>query len=98
MGGESLYFGKPHPPIYDLARRRLHEIAPEIGDSAILAIGDGVRTDIQGAQGEDIDSLFITGGLAAEETRTESQPHAEALLEFLAKEGMTPTYSIGFLR
>ena len=23
MGGESLYFGKPHPPIYDLARRRL---------------------------------------------------------------------------
>jgi ribonucleotide monophosphatase NagD (HAD superfamily) len=22
MGGESLYFGKPHPPIYDLARRR----------------------------------------------------------------------------
>jgi ribonucleotide monophosphatase NagD (HAD superfamily) len=25
MGGESLYFGKPHPPIYDLARRRLAE-------------------------------------------------------------------------
>ncbi|MCK0126989.1 hypothetical protein MWU76_21555, partial [Gelidibacter sp. F2691] len=23
MGGESLYFGKPHPPIYDLARRRM---------------------------------------------------------------------------
>ncbi len=22
MGGEALYFGKPHPPIYDLARRR----------------------------------------------------------------------------
>ena len=23
MGGTALYFGKPHPPIYDLARRRL---------------------------------------------------------------------------
>ena len=25
MGGTALYFGKPHPPIYDLARRRLAE-------------------------------------------------------------------------
>ncbi len=28
MGGEALYFGKPHPPIYDLARRRLHAAGP----------------------------------------------------------------------
>ena len=31
MGGESLYFGKPHPPIYDLARRRLAELGRERG-------------------------------------------------------------------
>ena len=98
MGGESLYFGKPHPPIYDLARRRLFEVAPDLDDPAILAIGDGVKTDILGAVGEDIDSLFITGGLAAEETATELHPHEELLLEFLAREGVTPTYSIGFLR
>ncbi|MBN9887548.1 TIGR01459 family HAD-type hydrolase [Salipiger abyssi] len=98
MGGESLYFGKPHPPIYDLARRRLFEVAPDLADPSILAIGDGVKTDILGAQGEDIDSLFITGGLAAEETRTDEHPHEEALLAFLGREGITPTYSIGFLR
>jgi len=98
MGGESLYFGKPHPPIYDLARRRLFEVAPDLDDPSILAIGDGVKTDILGAVGEDIDSLFITGGLAAEETATELHPHEELLLEFLAREGVTPTYSIGFLR
>ncbi|APX23959.1 MAG: TIGR01459 family HAD-type hydrolase [Rhodobacteraceae bacterium] len=98
MGGESLYFGKPHPPIYDLARRRLAEVAPDLSDPTILAIGDGVRTDIQGAQGEDIDSLFVTGGLAAEETRTDRQPHEKALLDFLEKEGVGATYSIGFLR
>ncbi|MGB1035495.1 MAG: HAD family hydrolase, partial [Primorskyibacter sp.] len=63
MGGESLYFGKPHPPIYDLARRRLAELGHTIEDARILAIGDGVLTDIAGAMGEDIDSLFITGGL-----------------------------------
>ncbi|MBR9841233.1 MAG: TIGR01459 family HAD-type hydrolase [Rhodobacteraceae bacterium] len=98
MGGESLYFGKPHPPIYDLARRRLFEVAPDLDNPSILAIGDGVKTDILGAVGEDIDSLFITGGLAAEETATELHPHEELLLEFLAREGVTPTYSIGFLR
>ncbi|MHA7869414.1 MAG: TIGR01459 family HAD-type hydrolase [Salipiger thiooxidans] len=98
MGGESLYFGKPHPPIYDLARRRLFEVAPDLDTPSILAIGDGVKTDILGAVGEDIDSLFITGGLAAEETATELHPHEELLLEFLAREGVTPTYSIGFLR
>ncbi|MGR3375510.1 TIGR01459 family HAD-type hydrolase [Salipiger abyssi] len=98
MGGESLYFGKPHPPIYDLARRRLFEVAPDLTDPSILAIGDGVKTDILGAQGEDIDSLFITGGLAAEETLTDEHPHEEALLAFLGREGITPTYSIGFLR
>ncbi|MEL7133129.1 MAG: TIGR01459 family HAD-type hydrolase, partial [Pseudomonadota bacterium] len=77
MGGESLYFGKPHPPIYDLARRRLAELGVDVPDSGILAIGDGVLTDIAGAMGEDIDSLFISGGLAAAETKTSHQPDPE---------------------
>jgi HAD superfamily hydrolase (TIGR01459 family) len=98
MGGESLYFGKPHPPIYDLARRRLTELGRSIDDSRILAIGDGVLTDIAGAVGEDIDSLFITGGLAAAQTKTTQQPDAQALSSFLEAENSSPTYSIGFLR
>ncbi|KIC35638.1 TIGR01459 family HAD-type hydrolase [Leisingera sp. ANG-M7] len=98
MGGESLYFGKPHPPIYDLARLRLQEVAPGIADSEILAIGDGPHTDIAGAMGEGIDSLFITGGLAARETKTSVQPDPDALAAYLAQEQSAPTYAIGFLR
>ncbi len=98
MGGESLYFGKPHPPIYDLARRRLAELGQEIGDSEIMAIGDGPHTDIAGAMGEGLDSLFITGGLAAKETKTDHQPDADALSVYLEKEKSAPTYSIGKLR
>ncbi len=98
MGGESLYFGKPHPPIYDLARRRLASLGKDIPDSEILAIGDGVITDIAGAMGEGIDSLFITGGLAASETKTGHQPDSEALTAYLIKEKSNPTYSIGLLR
>ena len=98
MGGESLYFGKPHPPIYDLARRRIASTGRLVGDGRILAIGDGLHTDIQGAMGEDIDSLFITGGLAAFETNTSHQPDENALSIYLAKENMSPNYAIGKLR
>ena len=98
MGGESLYFGKPHPPIYDLARRRLTALGTAPSDPRIIAIGDGIHTDIAGAMGEDIDSLFITGGLAATETRTTDQPDTKALSAYLEKEMMNPTFAIGQLR
>lgn len=98
MGGESLYFGKPHPPIYDLARCRLSELGVDVPDSRILAIGDGVLTDIAGAMGEDIDSLFISGGLAARETKTVRQPDAGALETYLQQEKSSPTFTIGNLR
>ncbi|ARE39542.1 HAD superfamily protein involved in N-acetyl-glucosamine catabolism [Rhodovulum sp. P5] len=97
MGGESLYFGKPHPPIYDLARRRLAQIA-DVPDSAILCIGDGIATDIRGALGEDMDSLFISGGLAAAETQTTRQPDPDALAKYLNREMASPTFAIGQLR
>ena len=98
MGGESLYFGKPHAAIYDLARRRLAVLGAEVPDDRILAIGDGILTDIAGARGENIDSLFITGGLAALETRTEIHPHDEFLTAYLAQEKAAPTFAIGYLR
>lgn len=98
MGGESLYFGKPHPPIYDLARRRLAAMDKLVPDSRILAIGDGIHTDIAGAMGEDIDSLFISGGLAASETKTAHHPEESALKAYLDREMLDPTYTIGVLR
>ncbi|MEB8389041.1 HAD family hydrolase [Rhodobacteraceae bacterium KMM 6894] len=98
MGGESLYFGKPHPPIYDLARRRLAEVNANIGNAGILAIGDGAHTDVAGAMGEDIDSLFISGGLAADETNTDHSPDPDALTVYLQKEMAAPNYTIGRLR
>lgn len=102
MGGESLYFGKPHPPIYDLARRRLAAMDRSTPDERILCIGDGVHTDVRGAMGEDMDALFITGGLAAAETRTaprpDANPDADALATYLDAAGEAPDFAIGFLR
>jgi len=97
MGGQSLYFGKPHPPIYDLAKRRLSALGP-VSDDRILAIGDGPGTDLSGAMGEGLDFLFVTGGIVAEQTGTEHQPDAGKLAAFLKAEKLNAAYAIGYLR
>jgi HAD superfamily hydrolase (TIGR01459 family) len=99
MGGTALYYGKPHPPIYDLARRRLAALPGAVEDPRLLAIGDGIATDIQGAQGEGIDAVFVTGGIAAAEFGPDSSNPDKALLEdWLAGHQLSPTYAISQLR
>jgi len=99
MGGTSLYFGKPHPPIYDLARRRLAALRPEIDDSRILCIGDGIATDVQGGIAEGLDTLFITGGLAADRFGPDSANPDKGLLDkWLAGHQLGPTFAMGNLR
>ena len=98
MGGQSLYFGKPHPPIYDLARRRLATIAGNINSVRILAIGDGIQTDINGASNQNIDSLFISGGLSKTETKTTHIPDPLALNDFLLGQKEAPRFTIGYLQ
>jgi HAD superfamily hydrolase (TIGR01459 family) len=68
LGGEVIFYGKPHRPIYEraielAAERQSHPIAL----NRVLAIGDSVRTDLAGAHGFGIDCLFVTRGIHAEE-------------------------------
>ena len=98
MGGKALYFGKPHPPIYDLARRRLADLAGDIADDAILCVGDGIDTDVLGAMQEGLDSLFLTEGLTAGQFG-----HADALdhgkvHDWLTTGARNPTYVMSLLR
>ena len=98
MGGTALYFGKPHPPIYDLARRRLAE-AGGPADPQILCIGDGIFTDVPGGIAEGLDTLFITGGLEAERFGPDVEAPVAALVEgWLSERELSPTYAMGRLR
>ena len=98
MGGTALYFGKPHPPIYDLARRRLAELMGQ-ADPQILCIGDGIATDVQGGISEGLDTLFITGGLAAEEFGSDVEnPDPSLLADWLDARQLSPSYAMGRLR
>jgi HAD superfamily hydrolase (TIGR01459 family) len=68
LGGEVIFYGKPHRPIYEramqLAAERRGHAAPL---DRVLAIGDSVRTDLNGALGFGIDCLFVTRGIHSEE-------------------------------
>jgi HAD superfamily hydrolase (TIGR01459 family) len=68
LGGEVIFYGKPHRPIYEramaLAAERRGSPAP-LG--RVLAIGDSVRTDLTGAHGFGIDCLFVTRGIHSED-------------------------------
>lgn len=68
LGGPVIYAGKPHRPIYDLAIARGAEAAGRTFTTReTLAIGDSVRTDLNGAAALGIDVLFLTGGIHAGE-------------------------------
>ena len=99
-GGEAIYFGKPHAPIYDLSRKRLTAITGAAVDNGrILCIGDGVRTDVLGALNESMDCLFISGGLAAAETGSHNgQPDPHLLEEFLAAHQVSSRYAMARLQ
>jgi HAD superfamily hydrolase (TIGR01459 family) len=68
LGGEVIFYGKPHRPIYEramaLAAERRGRPTPL---DRVLAIGDSVRTDLTGALGFGIDCLFLTRGIHSEE-------------------------------
>ena len=62
-GGPITYFGKPETDIF----RTSLGLLPEIKKSRIVMIGDGLETDIAGAQNFEIDSVFITSGIHSSE-------------------------------
>jgi HAD superfamily hydrolase (TIGR01459 family) len=64
LGGEVVYYGKPHRPIYETVLALAERSA---GRKILcpLAIGDGADTDIKGANRMGIDALFIAQGVHA---------------------------------
>ncbi len=98
-GGDVFYFGKPHPPIYELALRVAAELKPGAPKERILGVGDGIATDVLGAEQAGLDCVFVSGGLAARELGGDPErPDAARLGAYLAEHGRAPAYAIGRLR
>jgi HAD superfamily hydrolase (TIGR01459 family) len=68
LGGEVIFYGKPHRPIYERAVALAAERRGQaVSLNRVLAIGDSVRTDLAGAHGFGIDCLFVTRGIHADD-------------------------------
>ncbi len=64
VGGSVIYAGKPYAPIYDRALALAERVGgARVEKRRVLAIGDGMRTDIVGAARAGLDALFVTGGI-----------------------------------
>jgi HAD superfamily hydrolase (TIGR01459 family) len=88
-GGEVLYAGKPHRPIYDAALAKATGARGVAADaSRTLAIGDSLRTDITGALALGIDGLFVSGGIHAQELKEATCRNA--LDAIFTEAGVTP--------
>jgi HAD superfamily hydrolase (TIGR01459 family) len=89
IGGDVLYAGKPHRPIYDAALAKAADVRGALSALArTLAIGDSLRTDITGARALGIDGLFVSGGIHAQELGANG--NREALGAMFAAAGVTP--------
>lgn len=100
LGGRSHYFGKPHAPIYQLARQKLEALCGKpVANDRILAVGDGMLTDIMGAEAQGVDALFITGGIAVERCGPDAENPQSDLVSALSREiGVWPTAAMSRMR
>jgi HAD superfamily hydrolase (TIGR01459 family) len=99
LGGAVIMAGKPHPPIYRAALAKAAELAgTPIDPSRVLAIGDGVATDITGANAQSLDALFIAAGIHGAETRDAGGGlDAAAAERLLADSGVHAAYAMDAL-
>lgn len=100
LGGETAAYGKPHAPIYAMGRAMVDSLrgAP-VPDARILCVGDGIHTDVAGGAAQGLDTLFVTGGLAAPQMGADVEnPAPEKLEAYVAEHAFRPTAAIGRLR
>jgi HAD superfamily hydrolase (TIGR01459 family) len=99
LGGRTLIAGKPYAPIYNVAMKEVSELLGRpVERGQVLAIGDGMMTDVKGAADNGFDVLYVSGGIHARDYGDALQPDPARLAAFLEKHGYRPVAVIPRLR
>jgi HAD superfamily hydrolase (TIGR01459 family) len=94
LGGKVLFAGKPHAPIYDRALELAEKAgAASVTPQRVLAIGDSVRTDLEGANTSGFRCLFVTSGIHATELGERANPDAASVTK-LFKGASKPPFAV----
>ncbi|MEY4707865.1 MAG: hypothetical protein RJB58_1588 [Pseudomonadota bacterium] len=88
LGGGVVYYGKPHLPIYAAA------LAAAGNPKSPLAVGDGLVTDIRGANAAGLDVLFIADGVHGEDIAPYTPEHLAALFARFGVHAATATRAL----
>ncbi len=99
LGGRVVMAGKPHAPIYELALETAAALRGQPADRRrILAIGDGLPTDVAGALDQGIDCLFVSSGIHGDETvGADGALDLDRVSQLLGRNGLTSTYVLPHL-
>ena len=91
LGGTTEIVGKPFAPVYTAAFDHLAALGPPVDPRQVLVIGDGAETDLRGADRQQLDAVFVTGGVHASEFGSRAAPSIDAVHEFLSASGVGAT-------
>jgi HAD superfamily hydrolase (TIGR01459 family) len=98
LGGTVLMAGKPYPIIYDLSLTKAAEaLGGPVDPARVLCIGDGLPTDIRGANARGLDVLFVASGIHGGETIGPDGLNEAAVADLLRQASLTATYAIADL-
>jgi HAD superfamily hydrolase (TIGR01459 family) len=99
LGGRVLMAGKPYPIIYELSLIKAQAALGRAVDPArVLCIGDGLPTDIRGANARGLDVLFVASGIHGGETiAADGTLNMAAVADLLRQDGLSATYAIADL-
>jgi HAD superfamily hydrolase (TIGR01459 family) len=98
LGGRVTMAGKPYPAIYELSLAKAAEaLGRPVDPARVLCIGDGLPTDVRGANARGLDVLFVASGIHGAETIGPDGLNAPAVADLLHQAGLTATYAIADL-
>jgi ribonucleotide monophosphatase NagD (HAD superfamily) len=87
--------GKPHAPIYDMAlKAAAAHLGRPVDPARVLCVGDGLPTDIRGANARGLDVLFVANGIHGAETVGPSGLNAAVVNDLLRQEGLTANWAM----
>ncbi len=92
LGGKTRIAGKPHFPIYDASLAAAREARGEFDKSKVLAIGDGMPTDVRGALSQGLDLLYISAGIHVAEYTVNGETDEAILQAWLKSENAAPKF------
>ncbi|THD70244.1 TIGR01459 family HAD-type hydrolase [Phenylobacterium sp.] len=98
LGGRVAMAGKPHSAIYKLSLSKAAEsLGRPVDPARVLCIGDGLPTDVRGANAQGLDVLFVASGIHGAETIGPEGLNAAAVADLLHQDGLSATYAIADL-